>query len=160
MIDVQILSIKEKVSLLNKLYKDISGLGIGGDTELAHINPWEADLLRSVGGAGTVNEVTGLRQYMGGGSFSSTAPAVTTTKNIPEYAPEQREYITDIFGKSQELYEQRTAEGFQPFPGQQLAPSPRRNRKPSVVSSLLPVVRVLPLHLRLPVQALSVQLPR
>ena len=122
MIDVQILSIKEKVSLLNKLYKDISGLGIGGDTELAHINPWEADLLRSVGGAGTVNEVTGLRQYMGGGSKSAPPPAVTTTKNVPEYAPEQREYITDIFGKSQELYEQRTAEGFQPFPGQQLAP--------------------------------------
>ena len=122
MIDVQILSIKEKVSLLNKLYKDISGLGIGGDTELAHINPWEADLLRSVGGAGTVNEVTGLRQYMGGGSKSAPPPEVTTTKNIPEYAPEQREYITDIFGKSQELYEQRTAEGFQPFPGQQLAP--------------------------------------
>ena len=122
MIDVQILSIKEKVSLLNKLYEDLSGLGIGGDTELAHINPWEADLLRSVGGAGTVNEVTGLRQYMGGGSKSAPPPAVTTTKNVPEYAPEQREYITDIFGKSQELYEQRTAEGFQPFPGQQLAP--------------------------------------
>ena len=122
MIDVQILSIKEKVSLLNKLYKDISGLGIGGDTELAHINPWEADLLRSVGGAGTVNEVTGLRQYMGGGGSSPPPPSTTTTRQVPEYAPEQREYIEDIFGKSQELYEQRTAEGFQPFPGQQLAP--------------------------------------
>jgi hypothetical protein len=48
--------------------------------------------------------------------------AQTTTRQVPEYAPEQREYIEDIFGKSQELYEQRTAEGFQPFPGQQLAP--------------------------------------
>jgi hypothetical protein len=123
MIDVQILSIKEKVSLLNKLYKDISGLGIGGDTELAHINPWEADLLRSVGGAGTVNEVTGLRQYMGGGGSSPPPqPSTVTQKSVPEYAPEQREYIADIFGKSQELYEQRTAEGFQPFPGTQLAP--------------------------------------
>jgi hypothetical protein len=122
MIDVQILSIKEKVSLLNKLYKDISGLGIGGDTELAHINPWEAALLRAVGGSGTLNGVTGLPQYMGGGGSSTPpAPAVTTTKQVPEYAPEQREYIRDIFGKTQKLYEQRTAEGFQPFPGQQLA---------------------------------------
>ena len=123
MIDVKTLSIKEKVNLLNKLYEDISGLGIGGDTELAHVNPWEADLLRSVGGAGTLNGVTGLPQYMGGGgSKPAPAPATTTTKNVPEYAPEQREYVSDVFGKAQELYEQRSQEGFQPFSGAQLAP--------------------------------------
>jgi hypothetical protein len=123
MIDTKTLSIKDKISLLNKLYEELSGHGIGGDTELVHINPWEADLLRSVGGAGTVNEVTGLRQYLGGGGSSPPPqPTQTTTRQVPEYAPEQREYIADIFGKSQELYEQRTAEGFQPFPGQQLAP--------------------------------------
>ena len=121
MIDVKTLSIKEKVNLLNKLYEDISGLGIGGDTELAHVNPWEADLLRSVGGAGTLNGVTGLPQYMGGGSKPAPPPAVTTTKNVPEYAPEQREYITDIFGKSQELYEQRMGEGYQAGPGNRMA---------------------------------------
>ena len=61
-------------------------------------------------------------------SFGSSKPApaptqtATTTRQVPEYAPEQREYIEDIFGKSQELYEQRSQEGFQPFPGQQLAP--------------------------------------
>ena len=123
MIDTKTLSIKDKISLLNELYEELSEHGIGGDTELAHINPWEADLLRSVGGAGTVNEVTGLRQYLGGGGGSPPPqPTQTTTRQVPEYAPEQREYIEDIFGKSQELYEQRTAEGFQPFPGQQLAP--------------------------------------
>jgi hypothetical protein len=123
MIDTKTLSIKDKISLLNELYEELSGHGIGGDTELAHINPWEADLLRSVGGAGTVNEVTGLRQYLGGGGSSPPPqPTQTTTRQVPEYAPEQREYVEDIFGKSQELYEQRTAEGFQPFPGQQLAP--------------------------------------
>jgi hypothetical protein len=57
-----------------------------------------------------------------GSSKPPPQPTQTTTRQVPEYAPEQREYITDIFGKSQELYEQRTAEGFQPFPGQQLAP--------------------------------------
>jgi hypothetical protein len=79
MIDTKTLSIKEKISLLNKLYEELSGHGIGGDTELAHINPWEADLLRSVGGAGTVNEVTGLRQYLGGGGGSSPPPQPTQT---------------------------------------------------------------------------------
>jgi len=49
-------------------------------------------------------------------------PTQTTTRQVPEYAPEQREYVSDIFGKAQELYEQRSAEGFQPFPGPQLAP--------------------------------------
>jgi hypothetical protein len=49
-------------------------------------------------------------------------PTQTTTRQVPEYAPEQREYVSDVFGKAQELYEQRTEEGFQPFPGQQLAP--------------------------------------
>ena len=122
MIDTKTLSIKDKISLLNKLYEDLSGHGIGGDTELAHINPWEADLLRSVGGAGTVNEVTGFRQYLGGGGSSPPPPTQTTTRQVPEYAPEQREYVSDIFGKAQELYEQRSAEGFQPFPGAQLAP--------------------------------------
>lgn len=57
-----------------------------------------------------------------GSSKPPPPPTTTTTRQVPEYAPEQREYIEDIFGKSQELYEQRTAEGFQPFPGQQLAP--------------------------------------
>jgi hypothetical protein len=75
MIDTKTLSIKDKISLLNELYEELSGHGIGGDTELAHINPWEADLLRSVGGAGTVNEVTGLRQYLGGGGGADDNPS-------------------------------------------------------------------------------------
>jgi len=57
-----------------------------------------------------------------GSSKPPPPPTQTTTRQVPEYAPEQREYVSDIFGKAQELYEQRTAEGFQPFPGAQLAP--------------------------------------
>ena len=34
-----------------------------GDTELAHVNPEEAALLRSLGGSGTINPSTGLREY-------------------------------------------------------------------------------------------------
>ena len=37
--------------------------GRNGDTELAHINPKEAQLLRAVGGSGTINPDTGFREY-------------------------------------------------------------------------------------------------
>lgn len=40
--------------------------GRGGDTMLAHINPREAEMLKRMGGAGTVNPNTGLREYKGG----------------------------------------------------------------------------------------------
>ena len=47
-------SIAEKIELYNCLYTDLSGKGIGGDTELAHVNPEEMAVLRAMGGAGTV----------------------------------------------------------------------------------------------------------
>jgi hypothetical protein len=50
----------------------------GGDTELAHINTFESRLLRMVGGAGTINPETGLRQYLGGGGGGGSAPATQT----------------------------------------------------------------------------------
>lgn len=39
--------------------------GQGGDTELVHVNRREAEMLRRMGGAGTVNPNTGLREYKG-----------------------------------------------------------------------------------------------
>ena len=35
------LSVRDKVEVLKELYKDIAGLGIEGDTQLAHINTFE-----------------------------------------------------------------------------------------------------------------------
>jgi len=67
MIDLKKLTLKEKVELFKKLYSEISGKGIKGDTELAHINEFESRILKMYGGAGTINEETGLRQYFGGG---------------------------------------------------------------------------------------------
>jgi hypothetical protein len=115
------LSTSEKADLFQHLYAELAGQGTDGDTELAHVNRFEAQVLRNIGGSGTVNKVTGLRQYGKGGGSAPPPPAVTTTKNVPEYAPEQREYITDIFGKSQELYEQRMGEGYQAGPGNRMA---------------------------------------
>jgi hypothetical protein len=118
------LSISDKVELLQHLYADIAGHGTDGDTELAHVNRFEAQVLRNIGGSGTINQVTGLRQFGKGGGGSAPPPATqqVVQKTTPEYAPEQKEYIRDIFEQSKQLYEQRGAEGFQQFPGPQLAP--------------------------------------
>jgi len=81
MIDLKNITLKEKIELFKTLYKDISGKGIKGDSELAHINEFEARLLKMYGGAGTINEETGLRQYFGGGGSSGgggSAPDTTT----------------------------------------------------------------------------------
>ncbi|MDD4390197.1 MAG: hypothetical protein PHW03_05275 [Eubacteriales bacterium] len=47
----------------SKILAAIAAQGQNGDTMLAHVNPAEARLLRSMGGAGTINERTGLRQF-------------------------------------------------------------------------------------------------
>ena len=51
------LSVKDKIEVLKELYKDIAELGVEGDTELAHINTFEANLLRKCGGSGTLNPI-------------------------------------------------------------------------------------------------------
>jgi hypothetical protein len=51
----------------------VANQGRSGDTMLAHITPEEAQLLRSRGGMGTVNPVTGLREY---GWFSKLVKGV------------------------------------------------------------------------------------
>jgi len=86
MIDLKNITLKEKIELFKTLYKDISSKGVEGDTELAHINEFEARLLKMYGGAGTINEETGLRQYFGGGGSSGGGGAApdTTTQFVRE----------------------------------------------------------------------------
>jgi len=58
--------------MLSGQYKNLASKGRYGDTMLAHINPQEAALLQSMGGAGTINPQTGLPEFFGiMGSFSS-----------------------------------------------------------------------------------------
>ena len=87
MIDLKKLTLKEKVNLFNKLYTEISGKGIKGDTKLAHINEFEDRLLKMYGGAGTINEETGLRQYFGGGGSGGGGAAPDTTTQFVREAP-------------------------------------------------------------------------
>lgn len=43
----------------------LAAQGRGGDSMLAHINPREAEMLRRMGGDGTINPMTGLHEYKG-----------------------------------------------------------------------------------------------
>jgi len=49
--------------------RQLQAAGRGGDSMLAHINPKEAEVLRRMGGSGTVNPNTGLREYKSGGGL-------------------------------------------------------------------------------------------
>jgi hypothetical protein len=55
-------------------YKNLASKGRNGDTMLAHINPKEAGLLKSMGGAGTINPKTGLREFYQIGNLLTTPP--------------------------------------------------------------------------------------
>lgn len=45
------------------MINQVAAAGRGNDTQLAHINQQEAELLKSLGGAGTINPQTGLREF-------------------------------------------------------------------------------------------------
>ena len=108
----------EKVELFNDLYGELSGYGTEGDTELAHVNTFEARLLKSIGGSGTINEITGLRQFGGGGQPPPPQSTVTQTASFP---PELRPFVKDVLTQGQAEFERQQEEGFQQFPGAQLA---------------------------------------
>tara|TARA_R110001592_G_scaffold197132_1_gene445056 strand:- start:404 stop:1195 length:792 start_codon:yes stop_codon:yes gene_type:complete len=77
--DIKQLSTEEKVSLLKDLYHDIAGKGRRGDTQLAHINSVEAELLRAAGGSGTINPATGLHEY---GPVKAAVSAVSKVVSV------------------------------------------------------------------------------
>ena len=116
------LSMPEKVTLFKELYNELAGQGIEGDTELAHVNTFEASLLKSIGGAGTINEITGLREYKGGGSPPPpAAPAQQTVTQTSEFPTELKPFISDVLGEAKAEFGREKAEGYLPFQGPQLA---------------------------------------
>jgi len=50
-------------SIANNHLSEVARLGRHGDTELAHVNKAEKNLLESLGGSGTINPNTGLPEY-------------------------------------------------------------------------------------------------
>ena len=116
--NINSLSIPEKISLYNCLYEDLSGKGIDGDTELAHVNKEEMEVLRSMGGSGTINPHTDLIQFGGGGK---SAPAQQTVRQEATIPPELRPFVTDILEQAKAINDRRTSEGYVPFQGPRLA---------------------------------------
>ena len=115
------LTIKHKIDLFNKLYKEISGYGRGGDTELAHVNKYEAAVLKAMGGSGTVNPTTGLREY---GWFDKDdpappppAPTTTTVKQVSDLPEYFKPYVQELFATAQDVYERP----YVPYEGKRLA---------------------------------------
>ena len=92
-----------KIKLYNWLAKDLGKLGREGDTELAHVNPWEQKLLKAVGGSGTINPITNLKEFKcgGGGGQSQTSNALD-----PNVVP----YVKDALSEQQRLYNEGAPE--------------------------------------------------
>ena len=92
-----------KIKLYNWLAKDLGKLGREGDTELAHVNPWEQKLLKAVGGSGTINPITNLKEFKGGGGGGQS-------QTTNELDPSVRPYVRDALSKQQALYNQGAPE--------------------------------------------------
>ena len=58
---------------------NLANLGRGGDTELAHVNPQEKAMLKAMGGSGTTNPYTGLKEYGWFGDFLGDLVSTVTT---------------------------------------------------------------------------------
>lgn len=72
--------------------KNLASQGRNGDNQLAHVNGWEAQLLKMLGGSGTTNPNTGLKEYYTdytGGSYD---------KNVDWFGGPQQ-YADAITGK-------------------------------------------------------------
>lgn len=52
--------------------QDLSEMGRYGDTEVVHVNPQEVEMLKKMGGSGTINPETGLREFFFGDYTSFT----------------------------------------------------------------------------------------
>ncbi len=115
------LDMPEKISLFKELYNELAGYGIEGDTELAHVNTFEASLLKSLGGSGTLNDITSFKEYKGGGSAPPAPPAQQTVTQTSEFPTELKPFISDILGEGRAEFGREKVEGFQPFPGPQIA---------------------------------------
>ena len=116
---ISTLTMPEKVELFNDLYGELSGYGTEGDTELAHVNTFEVGLLKSVGGSGTINEITGLRQFGPGGG--SPPPPTQQVKQEASFPAELRPFVKDVLTQGQAEFERQQEEGFQAFPGPQIS---------------------------------------
>ena len=120
-------STEEKIFLYNSLYEELSGKGICGDTELAHVNKQEMAVLRAMGGSGTINENTQCVQFFG--SPPPPPPVTTTSVQTSEIPEELRPYVREVLSEAQDIYKTRKEEGYVPYTGEEISPfSPEQER--------------------------------
>ena len=111
---------KRKIDLFKKLYKEIAGEGINGDTELAHVNKYEAEVLKAMGGSGTLNNITGLRQYDIFGSDDpapQSAPTTSTVKQVSDLPEYFKPYAEKLLATAEQVYD----EPYEAYEGKRLA---------------------------------------
>jgi hypothetical protein len=78
----------------------VASQGRRGDTMLAHINPQEAQLLKALGGAGTINPRTGLHEY-GSKKWKKLGKAVGLEKAkevVDDFVSDARDFIRSDVG--------------------------------------------------------------
>lgn len=132
---LKLFPIKFKIWLYKLLYKDIAACGEEEDTELAHINQFEAQLLQRVGGLGKKNPTTGLRGFLGGGGGGGPAPAPATPAVTTTY---QRE-APEIEARKLALYDEAIDLATVPIPipeFQVAGPSPLQQQQFQVAADL------------------------
>ena len=89
------------IANLRPIAQAMQGMGRGQDTMLAHINPQEARILQMMGGIGTINPNTGLREY---GFWKSVKKAVTAPfkavgNALKSVAKEVKRFASSSVGK-------------------------------------------------------------
>ena len=92
-------SVKEED--LPRLADLIQRYGRNGDTELAHINPIEAHILKSLGGSGTINPDTGLPEYFFRGVRNFFK---NPTKTISKTFKNPKRTIADTIGTAAAIF--------------------------------------------------------
>jgi hypothetical protein len=102
--------IRLKIWLFNYLYKSIASLGDSGDTELAHINKKEQELLLSVGGSGTINQRTGLLEFKGGGGSETPEPTAEENEMARISAEKWNNFVNSGIPAQNEAIKMMTAD--------------------------------------------------
>lgn len=81
-------------AVMDEVGKSIQSQGKNGDTILAHINPQEAQLLKEMGGSGTVNPATGLPQFYFGDISSYGGSTPSSSGSMAEARAADRESVS------------------------------------------------------------------
>jgi hypothetical protein len=134
---LKLLPIQFKIWLYKLLYNDIAEKGEAEDTELAHINAFEAQLLKRVGGLGKKNPITGLRGFLGGGGGGGPAPAPAPSQ--PEKTTQITREAPEIEARKLALFDEAIELGTMPIPVpaiQVAPPSPLQQQQFAQASGL------------------------